>query len=143
MYQLYVMGGDFLTKEPPRSAVMGPRHNKPARQVSQPRHDYQCDLLTLAPRHSADSPVRDETRLGPDTVGIESQADPPAQRNEVAVVDEHHADAEQLRRKSAAQLRRAAHEVDDVMRQQAAQDHSQRQLQSIVPRPRTAPCQEG
>src|SRR5688572_869857 len=143
MYQLYIVGGDFLPQQATRGTVMHSGHDQSSRQVPEPRDDDERDLLTFAPRHGANPPVGDKAGLGLDAVGIKTTADPAAQRNEVAVVDEHHADAEQLRRKAAAQLRRAAHDIDGVIRQQSPEHHSKRKLQAVIARLRAAPGEQG
>jgi len=53
-------------------------------------------VLALAPADAANLAVRNEGRIGPDTVLIESAADPAAERREVRVIDEHHRLAERL-----------------------------------------------
>src|SRR5688500_6910151 len=135
MYQLYIVGGDFLPQQATRGTVMHSGHDQPARQVPEPRDDDERDLLTFAPRHGSKPPAREKAGLEPDALGIKTTPDPAADRNELAVADEHHADAEQLRHKAAAQLRRAAHDIDGLIRQQPPEHHSKRTLQAVIARP--------
>src|SRR5687767_7999873 len=143
MYQLYIVSGVFLPQEATGGPVVRTGDNQPASQVPEARDDDERDFFTFAPRYRANSPVGDKAGLRPDAVGIETTADPAAQRNEVAVVDEHHADAEQLWRKAAAKLRSDAHDVDRVICQQSTEHDSERELQTVVARPRTAPGKQG
>src|SRR5947207_12900306 len=88
---------NLVTKQPARCAVFVARNYEAARQIAQSRDHNQCDLLlALSPADAAHLTVRNERRIGPDTVLVEAAADPPAQRSEVGVVHEHHDLAERV-----------------------------------------------
>src|SRR5688500_13670050 len=100
---------------------MNPGYDEAAGEIPHAGYDDQPDFLSFAPRYRAYLPVRHESRFRPDAVGVKPAADSPAQRNEVAVIHEHHADAKHLRRKPWPQRRRGAHEPDDVEDEQHAE----------------------
>ncbi|RPI50522.1 MAG: hypothetical protein EHM55_21185 [Acidobacteria bacterium] len=133
VHQLDVVGGDFVPQQPSRGGVVDPRHDKPPGEASQPRDDDQRNLLALAPGHRANLPVRDKTAFRPDAIGIETAADPTAQGHQIAVIEKHHADAEDLWRRPF--------QHEQIVRQEHAQHHAQRQLQSVIARARSAPRQ--
>src|SRR6185436_3353982 len=86
---------DLVTQQPPRRAVLVPRHGEAACQIAQPRDHDQRDLpLPFAPADPADLVVGDEARLRPDPVLVEAAADGQAHRKEIGVVEEHHRLAE-------------------------------------------------
>src|SRR5688500_439369 len=121
---------------------MHPGDDEPPGEVPQAGYDDQGDFLPFAPRDCAYPPVGNEPRFRPDSIGIEPSADPSAQRNEVAVIHEHHAYAKDLRRKPRAQRRCSAHEPDDVEYEQHAEHDTERELQPVIAWPRTTPRQQ-
>ena len=82
----------------PGGAVVAVRHDQPRRERAHPVDQHQRDLLPFAPGQPADPRVRDEPAVRPDAVLVEPAADPQAERQRVAVVDEHHRLAEHLDR---------------------------------------------
>jgi hypothetical protein len=109
----------------PHLAEMHAGHAQPPGQRFLPRRDDQ--RVVAFPGEAADLGVAHEPRVGPDAVVVETEPDARRQRHEVAVIDEHHRDAEDRRPRGQAAAQPADLDVGGHEHQDAEQ-HANRQV---------------
>src|SRR4029079_8639757 len=88
---------NLVTERSAGRTVVLEGNRQPARQIPETGDDDERRrVLSLAPGQPADFVVRDKGGIGPEAVAIKAAANARAERNEVRVVEEHHALAEDL-----------------------------------------------
>src|SRR6266481_1948308 len=88
-------------------------------------------MLTLPPADAADLVIRNEARIGPDSVLVESSANATVEGDQIAEVHEHHGLAERL----------TVHDENLESDQHAGRD-AQSERQPVIGRRGTRPNQE-
>src|SRR4030095_16448037 len=88
--QLDIVRRDLIAEQASGGGVMSARHDEPASEIPQTRHNDQRNLFPFPPRNGANLPVRNEPALRPDAVRVEPSSYPPAQGHEIPVIQKHH-----------------------------------------------------